>query len=171
MKPLAERIEQTNRLVLVAVLNNAPDKIATLEDTQDILSLWKAVADEANKHVKLWEQDIEQKNAQAQQDRYFPLSFEQHHLSPTALRAEVSFDNGYSVSIGCGGMFYSNAGEPNAPDTTYEVAILYNGTLVYNSFVLINDEPFDTNDVIGHLSQDQVIQVIQQVKNYDPESA
>lgn len=171
MKPLAERIEQTNQLVLVAVLNNAPDKIATLEDTQDILSLWKAVADEANKHVKLWEQDIEQKNAQAQQDQYFPLSFEVHHLWPTALRAEVLCENGYSVSIGCGGLYYGNAGEPNAPDTTYEVAVKHDGIIVYDTYIELNGEQYSTNDVLGHLTQDQVIQVIQQVKNYAPRIA
>ena len=166
MKPLAERIEQTNRLVLVAVLNNAPDKIATLEDTQDILSLWKAVADEANKHVKLWEQDIKQKH-----DRYFPLSFEVHHLWPNALRTEVSFDNGYLLSIGCGGLYYSNAGEPNAPDTTYEVAVINNGTIIYDTYIVIDGEQYSTNDVLGHLTQDQVIQVIEQVKNYAPRIA
>ena len=166
MNPLAERIEQTNRLVLVAVLGNAPDKIATLEDTQDILSLWQAVADEANKHVKLWEKDLEERRNK--QDQYFPITFTNHALSDTTQHAVLSFENGYELSIGCGGFFYSSGGEPNHPDTTYEVAILYKGVIVYDTHINIDGEKYNTNDVLGHLSQDQVVQVINQVKNYAP---
>lgn len=61
---------------------------------------------------------------------------------PQRIQAHMIFDNGYGVSVVRGGFLYSS-------NETYEIAVLNkDGSLIY-------DTPI-TNDVIQHLSPDDV---------------
>ena len=62
------------------------------------------------------------------------LTFRKHSFG---FQAEVSFDNGFGLSI-----------LPEADGATYEVAVLLNGLLTYDSGI--------TEDVIRHASVDDV---------------
>lgn len=66
-------------------------------------------------------------------------------------QARMDFPNGYGVSVITGSMFYST------PDTPYELAILKNGRLCY-------DTPI-TDDVLGYLTKKEVTEVMKQVQN------
>ena len=55
---------------------------------------------------------------------------------------ELEFDNGYGVSVICGFGAYGNNDKP------YELAILKNGSLCYDTEI--------TDDVIGYLTPDKV---------------
>lgn len=64
------------------------------------------------------------------------------HPSGLGERATFTFDNGYSVSVVSGDIFYTAPGQP------YEMAVLHNGALVYDTPV--------TDDVLGYLTADDV---------------
>ena len=70
-------------------------------------------------------------------------------------RKKITFDNGYTASIICLGI-YSNGGE----EGLFEIGILHNDELVY-------DTPL-TNDVIGHLNFFEVVEVLNKIKNLPP---
>lgn len=80
------------------------------------------------------------------------LDFKAHSVS--GKHAIYHFDNKYGVSVICGHMFYSNGVD------TYELAILYNGQITYNTDI--------TNDVIGNLTADQVTDVMIKVQQFLP---
>ena len=67
-----------------------------------------------------------------------------------AKHAVEKFTNGYGVSVLCGSCFYSNGKD------TYEVAILFDGEIAYNTGI--------TEDVMGHLSKDEVTDVMSKVQ-------
>lgn len=64
--------------------------------------------------------------------------------------ARFHFDNGYGISVITGGMSYTTSG-------TYEIAVLKDGRICY-------DTPI-TNDVIGHLSPDEVTEIMLKIQN------
>ena len=64
--------------------------------------------------------------------------------------AKLEFDNGYGVSVITG---YGAYGSTNAP---YELAVLKDGSLCYNTEI--------TNDVIGYLTPDDVTDYMKQVQ-------
>lgn len=86
------------------------------------------------------------------------LEFKPHPLSetdPTAIQAIAEFDNGYGVSVIRGRYFYCN-------DKTYEVAILKDGSLCY-------DTPI-TDDVLGYQTKDQVTKIMKELQTYEKDS-
>jgi len=79
------------------------------------------------------------------------LEFEPHFsMLGGGLRAEMSFENNYGVSVLFGTLFYSNGVD------TYEVAILKDGEITYDTDI--------TDDVLGHLSEDEVTEVMKKVQ-------
>lgn len=65
-------------------------------------------------------------------------------------QAKLAFENGYEVSVLFGNMFYSNGID------TYEVAILLDGNLCYNTGI--------TDDVIGYITADEVTDIMKKVQ-------
>jgi len=70
-------------------------------------------------------------------------------------RKQIKFDNGYTASIICLGI-YSYGGE----EGLFEIGILHNDELVY-------DTPL-TNDTIGYLDFFEVAEVLNKIKNLPP---
>lgn len=66
-------------------------------------------------------------------------------------RAVMTFKNGYGVSVLCGQAFYSNGVD------TYEVAILHNGKLCYDTDI--------TDDVLGRRGIAEVTEIMQEVQS------
>jgi len=64
--------------------------------------------------------------------------------------AALEFDNGYGVSVICGFGAYGNT------DTPYELAVLKDGSLCYDTEI--------TNDVIGYLTPDDVTKYMKQIQ-------
>jgi len=86
------------------------------------------------------------------------LGFKPHSITESkiesfkeAKHAVENFDNNYGVSVLFGSCFYSNGID------TYEVAILFDGALTYNTEI--------TSDVIGHLSEDEVTEIMEMVQS------
>ena len=86
------------------------------------------------------------------------LEFKKHSIAysgierhKNAKQAIQNFDNNYGVSVIIGSCFYSNGID------TYEVAVLFNGAITYNTDI--------TNNVIGHLSKDGVSDIMLKVQN------
>ena len=77
------------------------------------------------------------------------LEFKPHSIS--GIQARINFDNKYGVSVVCGSMFYSNGID------TYELGILYEGSLTYNTYI--------TDDVLGGLSSNEVTDIMVKVQN------
>lgn len=77
------------------------------------------------------------------------LEFNSHSICGT--QARINFDNDYGVSVVCGIMFYSNG------ISTYELAILYKDQITYNTDI--------TNDVLGHLDENEVTGIMIKVQN------
>lgn len=95
------------------------------------------------------------------------LQFTSHRVLKKAHSAKIYFINGYGVSVISGSMFRSN-GKPIDDETaTFEVAILYQKGLIYDTPISIDGEPVSTSDVLGHLTARQVSQVIEQVLQYN----
>jgi len=85
------------------------------------------------------------------------LIFNQHELSDSGIpmfenakQAVEKFNNGYSVSVLFGNCFYSNG------KNTYEVAILYEDEITYNTEI--------TNDVIAHATQEEVSEIMKKIQ-------
>ena len=68
-----------------------------------------------------------------------------------AYQAFIEFDNGFGISILIGGIFYSDG------VSTYEVAVTKNRKITYNTEI--------TSDVMGHLTRDEVTDVMVKVQN------
>jgi len=86
------------------------------------------------------------------------LEFKKHSIANSGIerykdarQAELNFKNDYGVSVIFGSCFYSNG------INTYEVAILYNGHISYNSGI--------TDDVIGYLSEEKVSEIMVRVQS------
>ncbi len=77
------------------------------------------------------------------------LIFKPHPFMP-GIKAELSFDNGYSVSVIQGTFSYTDG------TNEYELAIKKHGKFCY-------DTPI-TNDVLGHLSKEEVTEVMKKVQ-------
>ncbi len=76
------------------------------------------------------------------------LEFKPHSIG--GIQARMNFDNKYGVSVVCGSMFYSNGID------TYELGVLYEGSLTYNTYI--------TDDVLGGLSADEVTDIMVKVQ-------
>ena len=70
-------------------------------------------------------------------------------------QAQLTFENGYGVSVISGDMAYSDEENP------YEVAVLYNGSLCYNTHI--------TDDVLGYQTEEQVTKVMRKVQELEVE--
>lgn len=68
-------------------------------------------------------------------------------------QAVLNFENGYGVSVLFGDIYYSDG------VTTYELAVLQNGHLCY-------DTPI-TSDVLGYIYQSDITAIMQTLQNYD----
>lgn len=79
------------------------------------------------------------------------LDFKKHHNSLYSTQARLDFNNGYGVSVITGYGAYSNESQP------YELAIMYNGELCYNTEI--------TDDVIGYLTESEVTDYMIKVQN------
>jgi len=84
------------------------------------------------------------------------LIFKPHFntLDKNAKKAFCEFDNGYSVSVVFGDMFYSNGVD------TYELAIFKGDEICYNTDI--------TNDVMGYLTHFEVTEVMKRVQELPP---
>ena len=83
------------------------------------------------------------------------LKFGSHPLD--GVMATLQFDNGYGVSVISGSYFYCTPGQ------TYELAMTDNtGHLVYCDIV--------NHDVLGHLTPDEVSQVMATIQALEPGS-
>ena len=158
-----ERMKNVEHSVLDAVLRNAPDRITTIHDAQEMVELWTIVLQYASYQVNQWNKDVKDKALNIMPK----FDFKPHTFLPNdAVQARYAFDNGYEVSIVKGDLFYCNTIPANAPDATYEVGILYNDKLVYGLPLVINGELTTTQDVNGHVDAFQVAQIILQVSQY-----
>lgn len=78
------------------------------------------------------------------------LVFGDHPADESGTQATMDFDNGYGVSVITGRMFYTSGATP------YEVAVLKNGALCYDTPV--------TEDVIGWNTSEDVTKIMAQVQ-------
>ena len=85
------------------------------------------------------------------------LDFKKHSIAKSGIeryqdakQATEKFENNYGVSVIFGNCFYSNGKD------TYELAILYDGDITYNTGM--------TNDVLGHLSEEEVSEIMIKVQ-------
>lgn len=86
------------------------------------------------------------------------LVFKEHPISKEGIgdrfknhkMAEMDFPNGYGISVIFGNMFYSNGKD------TYEVAVLSNGKLCYDSGI--------ADDVVGHCSEIEVTELMEKIQ-------
>ena len=87
------------------------------------------------------------------------LEFRAHELSRFAEKgakhARIFFPNGYGVSVLFGGDFYSNRID------TYELAIIRK---CGDDYSIVYDTPI-TNDVLAHLTEDEVTEAMIKVQN------
>jgi len=79
------------------------------------------------------------------------LEFKPYSTLTGGVYDHIIFDNGYGASIvrtpySCGGK-----------DGLYELAVLYNGEITYNTTI--------TDNVLGHLSEDDVTFYLNQIEN------
>ena len=76
------------------------------------------------------------------------------HINPSiddATQARMQFDNGYGISVLLGGEgIYSNGFD------TYEVAILYNDELCYDSGLC--------DDVLGHQTESEITELMEKIQ-------
>lgn len=91
--------------------------------------------------------------------KFSDLQFKPHpiaeYIDPNAICAEVEFDNGYGISVIQGKHFYCGR-------NTYEVAILKDGSLCY-------DTPL-TDDVLGHQTKDDITKIMKELQTYEKDS-
>jgi len=86
------------------------------------------------------------------------LDFKKHSMAESGIeryqnskQAKKTFDNNYGVSVIFGECFYSNGID------TYELAVLFDGDITYNTEI--------TDDVLGHLSEDEVSAIMIKVQS------
>ena len=74
------------------------------------------------------------------------------HITMDGVMSRIMFENGYGASVVKGE--YTHGGK----EDLYELAVLdSNGDLTYSTPI--------TNDVLGHLSEDDVTKVLEQIQN------
>ncbi|MFN9111649.1 MAG: hypothetical protein ACK5XN_16420 [Bacteroidota bacterium] len=95
------------------------------------------------------------------------LQFIPHRVLKKAKSAKIYFINGFGVSVISGTMFRSNGKPIDDENATFEVAILHQKRLCYDTPIVIDGEPVNTSDVLGHLTARQVSQVMEQVLQYN----
>ena len=78
------------------------------------------------------------------------LDFKPHSTGLGGTQAEISFDNGYGASVLTGEMFYTS------DDGPYEVAVLHNGKLAYDTHI--------TSDVLGHQTVEDVEKLLDAIQ-------
>jgi hypothetical protein len=83
-------------------------------------------------------------------------SFSDLKFSPRSggVISRISFPNGYSASVVCGPYTYGGQ------EGLYEVAVLHSGMIVYDTPV--------TSDVLGHLTQDDVTRILNEIAVLSP---
>lgn len=88
------------------------------------------------------------------------LTFGQH-INPNItdiIQARMEFSNGYGISVLLGGYgIYSNGVD------TYEVAILHNGELCYDSGLC--------DDVLGHQTESEITELMEKIQQLPSKSA
>ena len=78
------------------------------------------------------------------------LEFKTHPNSPYFMhQARMDFENGFGISVVNGQGAYSSEG-------TYEVGVLFEGALTYDTHI--------TNDVIGHLSPKEITEIMKDIQ-------
>ena len=78
-----------------------------------------------------------------------------YDLSGGGVRACMQFDNGYHISV------VKNTFSYGGPEVLYEAAVLNrDGSLAYDTPV--------TDDVIGHLTPEEVTDVMRQIQELEP---
>jgi hypothetical protein len=74
------------------------------------------------------------------------------HITMNGIMSRIEFENGYGASVVKGEYTYGGK------DGLYELAVLdSNGDLTYSTSI--------TNDVLGHLSEDDVTKVLEQIQS------
>lgn len=88
------------------------------------------------------------------------LVFEKHSIAINSLpdykdakQAVLNFGNGYGVSVLLGKCFYSNGVD------TYELAVLKNDDICYTTSI--------TDDIIGHISSNEVTDIMIKVQQLE----
>jgi hypothetical protein len=89
------------------------------------------------------------------------LDFKKHPIAEAGIegyqnakQAIETFENNYGVSVIFGNCFYSNGKD------TYEVAVLYDGSITYNTDI--------TDDVLGNLLEEEVSEIMIKVQSLIP---
>lgn len=79
----------------------------------------------------------------------FNLDWKTHPAGAGCKQATIRFPNGYGASILHGGRYYTR-------DGTYELAVLKNGSICYDSGL--------TNDVFGYQTAEQIAVILDQIQ-------
>lgn len=88
--------------------------------------------------------------------KFSDLAFKPHPSFPGATQAIMSFDNGYGISVIHGNSSF------HCDDKTYEVAILKDGSLCY-------DTPL-TDDVLGYQTKCNITKIMKELQTYEKDS-
>ena len=72
------------------------------------------------------------------------------HGNGRGIHARMEFGNNYGVSVVQGSTFYTNG------DDEYQLAVMHEGNLTYSTHI--------TDDVLGHLSEEEVTDTMRQVQ-------
>jgi len=87
--------------------------------------------------------------------KFNDLKFETHSNCEFGTQAKISFPNGYGASIITGRAAYTDDEHP------YELAVIKDGSICYSSPL--------TDDVIGHLTESGVEDVLNKIKELPKE--
>ena len=79
---------------------------------------------------------------------YLKVHISMYEERKNSTQALMKFKNGYSVSVVCGGCFYSNGID------TYEVAVMYNGSICYDTPITSNVIPYQTADEVTEIMKE-----------------
>lgn len=89
------------------------------------------------------------------------LEFRPHSLDPAGKLARMQFDNGYGVSVVRFRLPMAMGwGSYTSSESEWELAVTKNGELCYDSGI--------TEDVMGHLTADEVTDVMRRVQELSP---
>lgn len=89
--------------------------------------------------------------------QFSDLDFVPHHLDPNGVKALVFFDNGYCASVI---RVYHSYGQDEG---LYELAVGLKTGEGVDDWDLCYDTPI-TDDVIGHLTEERVTELLQQIE-------
>lgn len=87
------------------------------------------------------------------------LEFEIHPIG-NGLRAKMFFKNGYGVSVVRFKLMFGGYGSYTSNDKEWELAVIHGDE---NKFDIVYNTPI-TDDVLGHLSADDVSEIMAKVK-------